>query len=398
MKKMRWFAGGMLLLWLLLMPVQVKAAVETRRAGQVETDGHAEHDYLDRWLGELDFTNLDEMLAEEIFPEQKEKLTFSRLVEELLATGVIEFDYGRVVKWAGDALFYEFRTNREILVEVVFLAIAFSALRNFSGTFRSNGVSEICFLMVYSILAVLLLRSLVLYSEIAAETLEKSVDFMKALVPAFCVSMVFSAEVSTSAGFYQLAFLVIYLIQWLFLKILMPMIQIYIIAELFNHFFEDEKFENLTELLKGGVNWGMKSAGMVVLGLNVVQGIVAPARDRLVSGTVSRAASVIPGVGNAISGVGELMLGAGILIKSCVGATALIFLLLISMIPVVKILGMAVLYKLAAVVVEPVSDKRITGCIRGMAEGGLLYLKLVMYGIALLFLTIALTTTVSGRI
>ena len=64
--------------------------------------------------------------------------------------------------------------------------------------------------------------------------------------------------------------------------------------------------------------------------------------------------------------------------------------------PVLKLLGMSLFYKLAAVVIEPMSDRRITGCLKGMAEGGALYLKLVLYCIALLFVTVALTTAASG--
>ena len=44
-----------------------------------------------------------------------------------------------------------------------------------------------------------------------------------------------------------------------------------------------------------------------------------------------------------------------------------------------------ILYKLAAAVTEPVSDKRISGCLKGLANGGMLYVKLLGYSV-LLFL------------
>ena len=61
--------------------------------------------------------------------------------------------------------------------------------------------------------------------------------------------------------------------------------------------------------------------------------------------------------------------------KLC-GVTALIVLLAVGCIPVLKLACMSVLYKLAAAVAEPVADKRIVGCIKSMAQGGVLYLKL----------------------
>lgn len=371
------------------------AAAEAGGGTKEEADG-SEESYLAGLMGELDFTELDELIDTELFPEQQEKISFSDVVEELLADGVEDFDASVVKEWIFDALFYELDAGRTLLVEVVLLAVGFSMLKNFSGAFKQAYISEICFLLVYGILAVLLLQSFCIFEDIASEALSNSVDFMKALVPTFCISMVFSTGPESSAGFYQLAFLIIYLVQWLFIKLLIPMIQVYVVLELFNHFFEDEKFQNLTELVLGAVNWGMKSAGVLVLGLNVVQSMISPAKDRLMSGTVSRAAAFIPGVGNVINGVGELILGAGILIKNCVGVAALLFLLVIGLAPVLKILGMSVIYKLAAAVVEPVADKRIAGCMRGMAQGGMLYLKMVVYCLALFFVTVALTTAASG--
>ena len=105
---------------------------------------------------------------------------------------------------------------------------------------------------------------------------------------------------------------------------------------------------------------------------------------------------MLPGVGNALSGVGELLLGSGILIKNCVGVAALLILLALGMLPVLKLWSLSLLYKLAAVVVEPVADKRIAGCLKGMADGGFLYLKLVAYCLVLLLVTIALATAASG--
>lgn len=355
-----------------------------------------EVEYLDVWKDELDFSELDELLDEELFPGGREPVRFSEIVDGLLSDGVLRFDYMLLGTWIKDTLFYELDSNRKSLVEIVVLAVAFSVLKNFSGAFKQAYISDISFFLVYGILAVLLLQSFDMCGDIVHEALNQSVDFMKMLVPTFCISMVFSTGVGTSAGFYQIAFLVIYLIQWLFLKLFMPMIEVYVLLVLFNHFFEENKFENLTELIKGIVNWGLKTAGVVVVGLNVVQGLIAPAKDRLTTGVVHKAATFIPGVGNVVNGIGEVVLGSGILIKNCVGVAAMILIVIIALLPIIKIVCISLFYKLAAVAVEPVADKRIAGCLKGIAEAGILYLKLMIYCVALFFLTIALTTAASG--
>ena len=78
------------------------------------------------------------------------------MVQELLADGIGVTSMEKIGHWLCDALLYEIKTGKTILVEVVLLAAGFSMLKNFSGTFEKNYVSDICFLLVYGVLCVLL--------------------------------------------------------------------------------------------------------------------------------------------------------------------------------------------------------------------------------------------------
>ena len=53
---------------------------------------------------------------------------------------------------------------------------------------------------------------------------------------------------------------------------------------------------------------------------------------------------------------------------------------------------MTLMYKLAAALVQPVSDKRITGCISSVSEGYELLVKVVFSTGVLFLLTIAVVT------
>ncbi len=77
----------------------------------------------------------------------------------------------------------------------------FPCLRISREPLRKNYVSDICFLLVYGVLCVLLLKSFEIYGTVAEEALNGSIDFMKALIPAFGISMVFSSGAESSAVF-----------------------------------------------------------------------------------------------------------------------------------------------------------------------------------------------------
>ena len=351
-------------------------------------------DYLMELAEEIDFSGLDSFLEE----NGEEEISFSDLVESFLTDTTGEEKVGMVMEVIMTELFREIDKNRELLLEIVLLAITFSILKNFTGAFGASYVSELCFLLVYCVLALMLLQSMQALREIVSQAVTQSVDFMKMLVPAFCVSMIFSSNLSSSAGFYQIAFLIIYLVEWIFLNLLLPLIHIYVLLVLFNHFMEEERFLNLTELFRELIMKGIHLAVMIVMGLNVVQNLISPAKDRMTQGMFGRAASVIPGVGNAVSGMGEVLLGAGIVVKNCVGAAGVVMLVMIGMVPFLKVGCLALFYRVAAAATEPVTDKRISGCLKGMAEGASLYLKLLGYCFTLLFLTIGLTTAATSFI
>ncbi len=280
MRKERWRWSVILFLMLagLFCPVKVHAE---------ETDS-----YLDGLSDEMDYGKLDTFLKD----YGVEQVSFSGLVEELMQDGVSTAWGEHVFSAIKTSLVGEIAANRKMLLEIVLLAFCFSVLKNFAGAFHASYISELCFLLVYCVMAVMLLQTFLLFQEVVSKSLESCVEFMKVMVPTFCLSMMFASNVSSAAGFYQTAFLVIYLVEWLFLNLLMPLIHIYVLLEMFGHFVPEERFSNLTELFSEVINWGIKIAGVLVLGLNVVQNLIGPAKDRMGHGIFAKTASVIRGL------------------------------------------------------------------------------------------------------
>ena len=192
----------------LLFPMTVPAA---------ETD-----DYLRELNAEMDYKELDTFMED----YGVEEVSFSDLVGELMQEGVSSAWGEKVFSCIKTALAGEITKSRQLLLEIVLLAFCFSILKNFAGAFQASYISDLCFLLVYCVMVVLLLQSFLLFQEIVSKSLESCVEFMKVMVPTFCLSMMFASNVSSAAGFYQTAFLVIYLVEWLFLNLLIALIHI----------------------------------------------------------------------------------------------------------------------------------------------------------------------------
>ena len=115
-----------------------------------------------------------------------------------------------------------------------------------------------------------------------------------------------------------------------------------------------------------------------------------------VSYTHLKAAAALPGIGNAIDGVTEVALGTAVLIRNALGVLGISILLLLGLAPLLRLGLSTLLYKLLAAVVQPVSDRRITGCLQAVGDGCRLLLRTLFTAELMLFITIAVLTVSFG--
>lgn len=349
---------------------------------------------------ELETEMLEQIGIEEIddFMEETEsfsEISFTELVMSLIK-GEETYQAKDIGEWLKNALCAEFRENKALLIQVLIIGIAFGILKNFTGLFENSYISELCFVMVYCVLVILLMKSFLIMDNLAKETLKTTVEFMQTLVPVYCMSMIFSNGATTAAGFYEVTFLIISLVQWMILYVLVPLVQVMILFVFLNEVVEGERFSKMTELLEDGIRFVLKFVTGTVVGLNVVQGLIQPAADRLKGSMFVKTASAIPGIGNSVRAVSEIIVGAGTLIKNSVGVAAMIIVLGITLMPVLKMGVLAFFYKLSAAVIEPVADKRISGTLNGVCKGSVLLAKIMLTSMLLFLITIAMVAASSS--
>ena len=342
-------------------------------------------------IEELDFSDIGEFLKN---TEEVENISFGELVKALLSGE--ELPYEKVGDWLKDILLKGFQENRTLFLEIIVLSLAFSVLKNFAKSFSGTYISEVCFLIVYCFFMALLLRSFFELNQTVVRTVENMLEFMKVFLPTYCLAISFTLSLNSSGAVYSMIFGAIFLVEWLLRYFLMPLIKIYVLVEFLNHLTEEERFKRLAELIYDGVKLLLKVSASFILGINIIQGMVAPAIDMLSGNSIAKTVQMLPGIGNVMSGMGQIFISSGIVIKNCVGAAALVVLVLLCAVPYLKMSVMALLYKLLAAVLEPVADKRIAGGMSGIAGGAVLYLKVISTCMMLFFLTIALCSAATN--
>ena len=267
---------------------------------------------------------------------------------------------------------------------------------NFSSAFGKGQTGEVSFYVVYLFLLVLLLRSFGNMGTELTESLKGLVFFTKALIPSYFLAVTAATGSVSAMVFYEMVFLVIYLVQTVLLKVILPGIEAYVLISMVNFLQKEDLLSRMAELFKTLLEWGLNACTAVVIGMQVIQNMISPAVDTLKRDMLGKAAAALPGIGNAIDGVTEVALGTAVLIRNALGVLGISILLLLGLAPLLRLGLSTLLYKLLAAVVQPVSDRRITGCLQAVGDGCRLLLRTLFTAELMLFITIAVLTVSFG--
>lgn len=371
-------------LFLTIVLVLLIFGLGTRIVSAAEPDEDADtvqEEMEDALMAEFDFDEIEKSLRE-MFPG--EKIVFRDVVSALIS-GDTEGSGSLIIRFLSDSLLYEFRYNRGNLIYMLLIALAAAVFRNFAGAFQDRQISDISFYVLYMLLITLCLMSF----RTAAQGLEDQLDmltgFMQVLCPGYFLAVAFAAGSTTSLFFYNVILFLIYVTELVIIRFLLPVIHIYIMVRVLGNLTGEDFLSEFAELIRKLVEWILKTLLACVIGINVVQGLLAPAIDTLKRSALTRTAEALPWVGNALGGAAELMLGTAVLIKNGIGMAGAVIAVLFCAVPLIQMAVMALMYKLAAALVQPVSDKRITACISGVSEGYELMMR-VIFTVGLLFL------------
>lgn len=340
-------------------------------------------DVLGEIMEELDLEDVQEQTE-----ELPEKMDFQSLVEAFVEKGTDGMDAGEICQYVFDLFFYEIAAAKPLFIQLVCIALLFALFGRVLACGQSY-VSEMGFFVVYTGILLLLLESFSLIGEVVENGVSKMVSFMTAFIPTYATTLLLSGNASSAGAFYELAFGLIYLLELGMKFLFLPGVHIFVLFLMMDNLFQETKLSKLAQLLEDLIRLLLKVGVAAVLGLGVVQSLIAPAKDRLSASGLYQGLSAIPGVGNTISATGELLVGCGIMIKNSVGAAGLILLCVLCLAPVLKVFCFYVMYRFTAAVLWPFCDKRIAQCVHDVGRGCGIYLTLLLKAMLLFLITIS---------
>lgn len=342
---------------------------ETEKEKITQTEAGTVSDILE----ELDLSQvqrmLDQMLGEESF-SMKDMLDGLIKGEKVLSEDTVQ-------EMLRSFLFSGLKKEKNLLIKILLLILLSAVLANFADVFESGQIGDICFYIVYLLLFILLMDSFSSITRSVQQTITWMAEFMRGLAPAYFLTISIAAGSSTAAVFYEGVLILTWLIQEVILNLLFPGACLYVLISLINNLSKEEMLGKMAELLDTAVSWGLKTLLGMVVGLQVVRGLIAPIMDTLKRSALGKAAGALPGVGNAVNMVTELVLTSAVLVRNCLGVVILFAFVAAGAGPVIHYGILSLLYRFLAAIAQPVSEKRIVDSLATMGEGCALLLRIL---------------------
>lgn len=360
-----------------------RTGIPVQTAEQEETAGEEMQEEL------LDEMNLSEIEAAVDGLLKETDFSFAGMLEQLMS-GEEEPGIDSFGKLAGQILTGAVTGQKKVLAQLIVLVLACAFLSNLSGLFSDGQLWETSFYLVYLLVFALLLGAFGSVSRNLAVTIGGLVEFMKVLTPAYYLAVAAANGASTASMFYQIVLIVISAVEGLLLTLILPAVHIYVLLAMINHLSREEFLSHMTDLLETGIEWALKTSLGVLVGLQIIRSLIAPALDAFRRTLIGRTAGAIPGIGNAVNAVTEMVIGSAVLIRNCFGVTAILVLILAGLCPVLELLVTGFCYRMLAAFSQPVCDRRICDCLATVGRGYGLLLKLLLTVEILFLLTIAI--------
>lgn len=343
----------------------------------------------------IDYSELQEVI-DDVLGEGNE-FDFPEYIGKLM-NGEEAFSLATIAEKLLESVKGEINANLMTFGSLITIALLAALFTNLSIAFRNSQVSETGYYVTYLLLFGLLIGSFITASRIASTALGNLLEFMRALAPAYFLSVAFSTGQATSMMYYEATLLLITLVDFIIIKGIIPMINFYLVIVLANNLSKEDMLSRFAELFSTAIGWMLKSMLAAVIGFHTIQGLIVPVVDQVKRSAVIRATEALPGIGDALGGVTETVLGTGILLKNAIGVAGLIVILAIIAVPLIKLLVITVVYKLGCAIMQPISDKRFIECISVSSKSAAMLLQSVFVGAVLFMISITIAAVTTGKI
>ena len=378
-----------ILLYMLVSPAAGAAAESGGPPGETSHEKKSPEldiDQISSYVGQLD-TEIKKVAPDIDFKQLVYKIARNEvsLKPRDIAAGVASYAFKEVV------------ANSSLLGKLVILAVICAVLQNLTSAFDRSSTGQLTYMATYLVMVTLAIGSFTVAVDAGRDVVDRMVTFMQAILPVLLTLLVAVGGFTAAAIFQPVVFVSIALIATVIRNVILPLILFSAILTLVSNLSPKFKVSKLAGLISN-ISMGLLGAiSTIFLGVLSIQGVAGAVGDSVVLRTAKFATDAfVPVVGGMFSDALEAIVSSSLLIKNAVGIAGAAAVLAIMLMPLLKILCLAIIYKLAGAIIEPVEDGQMVGCLNDLGNSLLAVFAVVGTTGLLFFFTLTILVAVGN--
>ena len=289
-------------------------------------------------------------------------------------TGKVKFSFKDMLIGIVKYLLNDVLLNTKLLSKLVILAVICAILQNLEKAFNNDSVSSLAYYACYLVLIIIIVKSFSIAIDIGKDTITKMVDFMTALLPTLMALIASSSGVTTASILDPIIIISAQIVSNTIKNLIFPLIFLTSILTIVDNLSETFKISKMTALLKQATVWIMGFMLTIFFGIFTIRGSTGQVIDQVTAKTLKFAVdNFIPVVGKCLSDAVGTIAGYSLILKNALSTIGLLVLVSMCIFPLLKIISIIIVYKIAGALIEPISDKRIVNCLNSVGN----YLTLI---------------------
>lgn len=340
----------------------------------------------------IDLSGLEELLGEidHAFDGELEEFHLDRIWQQIKA-GDFHLDIKEIGRQLLAVAFQEVNKNRKLFTQLIVVAIVAIMLQMLSSNFLQGSVAALTHAIVYLAFIAITLTSFRSASDTALTAVTGMSDLFYALVPLMMTLLASLGGVTSVSIVHPLVLAGLSMAMLLIRRFIFPLIYFATVLKVISYISPRFNLEKLSALGKD-IALGLLGITMsVFLGLLGIAGVGASSIDGLTMKAAKMATGTfVPVIGRSLADALDGILGTSLLLKNGIGLMGIIAIFLLCALPAIKVLVMAMVYRLIGALLQPLGDERLAAAVSGIGNSLLLVFAVLVATGILFFFTISL--------
>ncbi|HHY40406.1 MAG TPA: stage III sporulation protein AE [Syntrophaceticus sp.] len=331
---------------------------------------------------------------------QKElsSISLSKILEDV-RNGELDLDIFSIFNAVIRYFFREFLTHTSLLGKLIVLGALLAILEHLQNAFEQNTVAKIAHSVGMLALFTVALSSFTIALQTGREAITNMVGFMQSLIPVVMTLMAAMGNLSTVALMHPVIYVSLNILATLTQNIVFPLIFCAAVLGIVSNLSTRFQVSRLANLFKDG---SMVLIGLfltVFIGILSIQGVAGAVTDGVGLRTAKfLTGAFVPVVGGMLTDAVDAIAGCSLFIKNTIGVFGVLAIVILCALPVIKILSAAVMYRLAAALLQPLGAQQLGDCLDVLGNNLFLVFGAVVAVGLMLFFSLAIMVGLSNAV